>query len=146
MPSDAPYLFEVPDYAASVARDMYTGQLGQGDQQDAMRHMLAAGTLARKYNPTIAELLGKAHEYKTSPLAALRFMLGLGQMPPDYDQDLHNNALGIELGQRATSQKHLERLVLDAAEQAAQQRIPGRAWANKSRGGLAQLKECSCHG
>ena len=76
---DTPYVFSVSPYASSVARDMYAGQLGQNDQQDAMRHMLAAGTLARKYNPTIAELLGKAHEYSTSPLAALRFMLGRDQ-------------------------------------------------------------------
>jgi len=144
MPSDAPYLYSVSPYASSVARDMYAGQLGQGDQQDAMRHMLAAGTLARKYNPTIATLLGKVHEYSTSPLSALRLMLGLGQMPPDYDQDIHNNALGIELGQRATSQKQLEQLVLEAAEQAVPQRMPSRAWINKARGGLAQLKECSC--
>lgn len=146
MAADAPSLLSVPDYSSSVARDMYAGQLGQGDQQDAMRHMLAAGTLARKYNPTIATLLGKVHEYKTSPLAALRFMLGMGQMPPDYDQDMHNNELGVGLGQRASSQRQLEQLVLEAAERAAQQRTPGRAWVNKARGGLAQMKECSCHG
>ena len=125
---DTPYVFSVSPYASSVARDMYAGQLGQNDQQDAMRHMLAAGTLARKYNPTIAELLGKAHEYSTSPLAALRFMLGRGQMPLDYEQDIHNNALGIELGQKAKTQLELEKLVLEAAEQAANQRTSGRAW------------------
>jgi hypothetical protein len=125
---EAPNIFSVSPYARSVAADMYAGQLGQDDQQDAMRHMLAAGTLTRKYNPTIAELLGKAHEYSTSPLAALRFMLGRGQMPSDYEQDIHNNALGIELGQKAKTQTELEKLVLEAAEQAANQRTPGRAW------------------
>lgn len=125
---EAPNIFSVSPYARSVAADMYAGQLGQNDQQDAMRHMLAAGTLTRKYNPTIAELLGKVHEYSTSPLAALRFMLGRGQMPSDYEQDIHNNALGIELGQKAKTQLELEKLVLEAAEQAANQRTSGRAW------------------
>ena len=137
---DTPYVFSVSPYASSVARDMYAGQLGQNDQQDAMRHMLAAGTLARKYNPTIAELLGKAHEYSTSPLAALRFMLGRGQMPLDYEQDIHNNALGIELGQKAKTQLELEKLVLEAAEQAANQRTSGRAWIGAVQDDTAKTK------
>lgn len=137
---DTPYVFSVSPYASSVARDMYAGQLGQNDQQDAMRHMLAAGTLTRKYNPTIAELLGKAHEYSTSPLAALRFMLGRGQMPLDYEQDIHNNALGIELGQKAKTQTELEKLVLEAAEQAANQRTLGRAWIGAVQDDTAKTK------
>ena len=137
---DTPYVFSVSPYASSVARDMYTGQLGQNDQQDAMRHMLAAGTLARKYNPTIAELFGKAHEYSTSPLAVLRFMLGRGQMPLDYEQDIHNNALGIELGQKAKTQLELEKLVLEAAEQAAIQRTSGRAWIGAVQDDTAKTK------
>ena len=116
-----------------------------------MRHMLAAGTLTRKYNPTIAELLGKVHEYSTSPLAALRFMLGRGQMPSDYEQDIHNNALGIKLGQKAKTQTELEKLVLEAAEQAANQRTPDRAWigavqddtskTNYAKGGAVHMDE-----
>ena len=148
---EAPNIFSVSPYARSVAADMYAGQLGQNDQQDAMRHMLAAGTLTRKYNPTIAELLGKVHEYSTSPLAALRFMLGRGQMPSDYEQDIHNNALGIKLGQKAKTQTELEKLVLEAAEQAANQRTPDRAWigavqddtskTNYAKGGAVHMDE-----
>ena len=102
--------------------------------------MLAAGTLTRKYNPTIAELLGKAHEYSTSPLAALRFMLGRGKMPSDYEQDIHNNALGIELGQKAKTQAELEKLVLEAAEQAANQRTLGRAWIGSVQDDTSKTK------
>ena len=137
---EAPNIFSVSPYARSVAADMYAGQLGQNDQQDAMRHMLAAGTLTRKYNPTIAELLGKAHEYSTSPLAALRFMLGRGKMPSDYEQDIHNNALGIELGQKAKTQAELEKLVLEAAEQAANQRTLGRAWIGSVQDDTSKTK------
>lgn len=144
MPRDTPPLLALSDYAAANAREMYPGQLGQGDQQDAARHMLAAATLTRKYGPDWAERLGRWHEYKTSPLAALKSLLGLGQMPPDYDQDMHNNALGIELAGRATSQEQLLDLVNALAERARTQREAGSPWVNKARGGLTQVKECAC--
>lgn len=113
--------------------------------------MLAAGTMARKYGPTIAELAGKAHEYSESPLRALMMLLGRGEMPPDYRQDLHNNALGIEMARRAQSQRELEDLVQAAAERAAIQQQTGVPWVNKAQGGavrspLNYIKECSCHG
>ena len=146
MAADTPTLFSVPDYAETVAYEMYPGQRGQGDQRDAARHMLAAATLARKYGPEWAERLGRWHEYKTSPLAALKTLLGRGQMPPDYDQDLHNNALGVMLAARARDQAELEKLVNLEVERAARQRTEGRPWVNKARGGLNQIKECSCHG
>lgn len=113
--------------------------------------MLAAGTMARKYGPTVADLAGKAHEYSTSPLRALMMLLGRGQMPPDYEQDMHNNALGIELAKRAQSQRELEDMIQAAAERAAATRTTGRPWVNKAQGGavrgpLNHIKECSCHG
>ena len=132
-----PMLFAVPDYSRSVAYEMYPGQRGQDDQQDAARHMLAAGTLARKYNPGVAEFLGKLHETKTSPLAALRTLLGIGSMPPDYAVDMHNNRLGIELGRRSRDQADLERLVQEAAERATAERRPGLPQAQRYAGGGA---------
>jgi len=144
MPQDTPWLPAVPDYAANVAYEMYPGMQGQDDARDAARHMLAAGTLARKYGPEWAERLGRWHEYRTSPLAALKTLLGVGQMPPDYRQDLHNNALGIELARRASSQIELENLVNQLAERSALTQTPGRPWINKAHGGLAQMKECNC--
>jgi hypothetical protein len=145
MAKDAPFLFSVPTYAETVAYEMYPGQRGQGDARDAARHMLASGTLARKYGPEWAERLGRFHEYKTSPLLALKSALGLGQMPPDYKQDMHNNALGIELARRAQSQAELEQLINAMAERSVQKQTVGRPWVNKARGGLAQFKE-SLHG
>jgi len=139
-----PMLFAVPDYSRSVAYEMYPGQRGQDDQQDAARHMLAAGTLARKYGPGVAMFLGKAHEASTSPLAALRALIGLGEMPPDYRLDMHNNRLGVELARRARDQADLERLVQEAAERAGRGMQPGRATTGYARGGLAHLKECGC--
>lgn len=140
-----PWLFAVPDYAETVAYEMYPGQRGQGDARDAARHMLAAGTLARKYSPETAALLGRLHEYKTSPLAALKTLLGLGEMPPDYEQDMHNNRLGIQAAGQATSQAELEDLIQSLAERSVPRRAEGSPWVNKARGGLAQVKkECSC--
>jgi hypothetical protein len=115
--------------------------MGQDDQQDAARHMLAAGTMARKYGPTVADLAGKAHEYSTSPLRALMTLIGRGQMPPDYEQDMHNNALGIELARRAKSQRELEDLIQSAAERPATTRTEGRPWVNKAKGGEVSADE-----
>lgn len=140
-----PSLFSVSPYAAAVAKDMYPAQLGTDDRRDAARHMLAAGTLARKYNPTVAELIGKAHEWGTSPLQALMVMMGRAPQP-DYVMDTRNNAVGAQLGARARSQRELEDLVQAEAERASRDAPQGRAVIMKARGGLAQLKECSCHG
>ena len=140
MAKDAPYLFSVPTYAETVAYEMYPGQRGQGDQRDAARHMLAAGTLARKYGPKWADRLGRFHEYKTSPLAAFKTMLGMGEMPPDYTQDMHNNMLGIELAKRAKSQEDLEAMINALAEKSVTEKKPGRPWVKKAKGGAVHGK------
>jgi len=103
--------------------------------------MLAAGTMARKYGPKVADLAGKAHEYSTSPMRALMMMLGRGEMPPDYQQDMHNNALGIEMAKRARTQQELEDLVQQAAERAAMSRTEGRPWISKAKGGEVSADE-----
>ena len=138
---NTPSLLSVSPYSRAIAREMYPGQMGQDDQQDAARHMLAAGTMARKYGPTVADLAGKAHEYSTSPLRALMTLIGRGQMPPDYEQDMHNNALGIELARRAKSQRELEDLIQSAAERPATTRTEGRPWVNKAKGGEVSADE-----
>ena len=126
-----PWLPQVSSYSSMTAQDMYPGQQGQYDQQDAARHMLAAGTLARKYGPTAAEMMGKAHEITTSPLRYIGSKLGISQMPPDYEQDLHNNKVGIGLAARSKSQKDLEDLVQQMAEEHRTSQMEGRAWTGK---------------
>lgn len=132
-----PGLFSVPTYSETVAYEMYPGQKGQDDQRDAARHMLAAGTLARKYGPGTAEFLGKAHEVATSPVQAAKTLFG-GKMPRDYDMDTHNNSIGMQLGQRAKTQAELEALVQMEAERASRTQIPGRAFINKADGGIVK--------
>ena len=149
--SDTPSIFSVSPYSSSVAREMYPGQLGQDDQQDAARHMLASGTLARKYGPNVAQLLGKAHEWSVSPLQALMMMIGQRQPTPEYLMDTRNNALGAQLGARAQTQSELEDLVQSEAERAQLNAPTGRAVIRKAQGGavrspLNYVKECSCHG
>ena len=126
-----PGLLSVPNYSRTVSYEMYPGQEGQFDQRDAARHMLASGTLARKYGPTAAEMMGKFHEITTSPLRFVGSRLGIAEMPVDYEQDLHNNRVGIELGKRAKSQKDLEDLVQQMAEQARGQRTEGKPWTGR---------------
>ena len=132
-----PYLFSVPTYSETVAYEMYPGQLGQNDQRDAARHMLAAGTLSRKYGPKTAEFLGKAHEFTTSPLQSVKSMF-TGKMPADYDMDTHNNRFGAQLGQRAKSQAELEDLVQAEAERASRTQTQDKAFIKKANGGIVQ--------
>lgn len=132
-----PWLFSVPTYSETVAYEMYPGQKGQDDQRDAARHMLAAGTLSRKYGPGVAEFLGKAHEFTTSPLQAVKSVFG-GKMPADYGMDTHNNTIGAQLGQRAKSQAELEDLVQEAAERASRTQTSDKAFIKKANGGIVQ--------
>lgn len=148
-PGDAGYvptptLLVVPSYADHVTAQMYPRMSGYDTKRDAARHMLAAGTIARSFNPATAELLGKLHEFKTSPLAALKYALGLGEMPRDYEYDLHNNRIGAALAAKARDQAHLEELVRAMADRAQPGMTEGVAAIPKARGGLAQYKECSC--
>jgi len=112
-----PSIFSVSPYSSAVAKDMYPGQSGVDDQRDAARHLLAAGTLARKYGVAPAELLGKMHEWSTSPIEALKMMLGAAPTP-DYLMDTRNNAYGAQLGMQARSQAELEDMVQREAERA----------------------------
>jgi hypothetical protein len=142
-----PSLLVVPSYADYTTAQMYPRMGGYDTKRDAARHMLASGTLARSFSPETAMLLGKLHEWKSSPLAALKYALGIGKMPRDYEYDLHNNALGAALAKKARDQAHLEALVRAAAEQSVVGMVPGRPAlppVEKARGGLAQMKECNC--
>jgi hypothetical protein len=112
-----PSLFGVSNYATQSSAKMFPDQLGQDDQRDAARHMLAAATVSRKYGPKAAELLGKAHEYTSNPQTFFS-MFGIGQPRDDLPYDVHNNRIGAELGSRATSQAELEKLVKAMALQA----------------------------
>jgi hypothetical protein len=112
-----PSLFGVSDYATKVSARMFPDQLGQDDQRDAARHMLAAGSVARKYGPKAADLLGKAHERMSNPQSFFS-MFGIGQPRDDLPYDVHNNRIGAELAARATSQAELEKLVQAMALQA----------------------------
>jgi hypothetical protein len=112
-----PSLFGVSDYATKASAKMFPDQMGQDDQRDAARHMLAAGSVARKYGPKAAELLGKAHEYTSNPQTFFS-ALGIGQPRDDLPYDVHNNRIGAELAARAASQAELEALVKAMALQA----------------------------
>ncbi len=132
-----PSLFSVSDYANYAAKDMYPGKVGIDDQRDAARHMLAAGTLSRKYGPKAAEFLGKAYEFKSSPIQHVKSWFG-ADMPPDYHMDTHNNQVGAKLGSQARTQSELEDLVQAEAERASKTKTPGQAFILKANGGIVQ--------
>lgn len=112
-----PSIFGVSSYATKASAGMFPDQLGQDDQRDAARHMLAAGIMARKFGPKAAELLGKAHEYTSNPQTFFS-AFGIGKPRDDLPYDVHNNRIGAELAARTTSQQELENLVKAMALQA----------------------------
>lgn len=90
-----PSLFNAQIYAQTVAQGMFPDSQ---EKQDAARHMLAAALYAQKLSPGIADLLGKAHEFKEAPARTAGHWLGLGEPRADYPTDTHNNALGAQTG------------------------------------------------
>lgn len=114
-------------YSQARSKEMFPKQYGIDDQRDAARHMIAAGTLARKFNPSVARFVGKGYEFLSSPATSIGYGLGLNEMPPDYAMDIYNNELGIELARKAKTQEEFERLVNMSATGALPEKSPGRA-------------------
>jgi hypothetical protein len=142
-------------YADTVSRGMYPDE-DQAAQRDAARHMIASALASRRLSPGVAELLGRLYEFKEAPLRTAGHWLGLGRPRADYPTDTHNNALGAELGgRRGLSTDELLRAIQQAVDSGTIELTPGRPslrpdtdtrYDAKARGGLAQAKECNCHG
>lgn len=141
-------------YADTVSRGMYPDE-DQNTKRDAARHMIASALAARSLSPGAAELLGRLYEFKEAPLRTAGYWLGLSRPRADYPTDTHNNALGAELGGRGLSTDDLLRAIQRAVDAGTLDITPGRPslrpdtdtrYDAKARGGLAQAKECSCHG
>jgi hypothetical protein len=122
-----PSIFSVSDYATKASARMFPEQMGQDDERDAARHMLAAAVLAKKTGPSTAVFLGKAHERMSNPESFFS-MLGIGKPRDDYEMDVHNNRVGADLGSRATSQADLEKLVRAMALQAQTKKVEGKPY------------------
>lgn len=125
--------FTAKSRADRSAQEMYPGKIGQDDQRDAARHMLASGYLAKAWSPGVADLIGKAHEFKETPFRHLGALAGVAQHRYDRPIDLHNNTLGIELAQKAGSMEEFERLVNEAAERARPTQMPGVPWVPSAK-------------
>lgn len=125
------FFIDPSSYAQSRAKQMFPKQKSEWTQQDAARHMLASGMMAQKFGPTVAKIAGLAHEHGNAPVKTIGYMLGIGKMPPDYDQDLHNNALGVQLGKEAKSQEDLESRIQAILGSATKQPMPGQPWIGR---------------
>jgi len=99
-------------------------------KRDAARHMIASALAAQKTNPTIAGLLGKAHELKEAPFRTAGHWMGLSEPRADYPTDVHNNDIGIQLGRDTRSLQEL----LDSVEREAKRGTP------ETQKGRASLK------
>jgi hypothetical protein len=122
-----PGIFSVSSYAADASERMFPDQLGQDDQRDAARHMLAAAALSKKVGPDVAAFLGKVHERTSNPESFFS-MFGIGKPRDDYELDVHNNKLGVDLASRTTSQADLEKLVRAMALQAQTKKVEGKPY------------------
>jgi len=125
------FFIDPSSYAQSRSKQMFPKQKSEWTQQDAARHMLASGMMAQKFGPTVAKIAGLAHEHGNAPVKTIGYMLGIGKMPPDYDQDLHNNALGVQIGKEAKSQEDLESRIQAILNSATKQPTPGQPWIGR---------------
>jgi hypothetical protein len=97
-------MFMDPHTIKSPASWAAYNQLGgageSGGDTDALRHLLGAATLARRQGPTYTKTALDWHENPNIPV-----FLGGGHGQPEYDRamDLHNNALGMQIGATAKS-------------------------------------------
>jgi hypothetical protein len=122
-----PSIFRLSDYATKASARMFPDQLGQDDQRDAARHMLAVATIAKKLGPSTATFLGKAHERLSNPESFFD-MFGIGKPRDDYEMDVHNNRIGAELAARSTSQAELEKLVKAMALQSQEKQTKDKPY------------------
>jgi hypothetical protein len=125
------FFLDPSSYVQSRSKQMFPKQKSEWTQQDAARHMLASGMMAQKFGPTVAKIAGLAHEHGNAPVKTIGYMLGIGKMPPDYDQDLHNNALGVQLAKDAASQEDLESRIQAILNSATKQPTPGKPWIGR---------------
>jgi hypothetical protein len=148
-----PSLLNLQLYAQTVAEGMYPDDVLR---RDAARHMLAAALAAQRFGPGTAEALGKAYEFKESPLRTAGHWMGLSAPREDYPVDTHNNALGAQLGAQSRSMDDLLSAIQRAVDRGTAGIAEGqvslrpdpdtRYVKGKARGGLAQVKERSCYG
>jgi hypothetical protein len=121
----ADFFVDPSSYAQAKSKEMYPKKKSEWTERDAARHMLAAGMMAQKFGPTAAKMAGLAHEHFNAPVKTLGYVLGLNKMPADYEQDLHNNALGIDLAKRAATQEELERSIKEMTSKSSKTQTAG---------------------
>lgn len=114
-----PSLMNLTLYAETVSREMFPNER-DNPKRDAARHMIASALAAQKTNPTIAGLLGKAHELREAPFRTAGHWMGLSEPRADYPTDVHNNEIGIQLGRDTRSLQEL----LDSVEREAKRGTP----------------------
>jgi len=121
----ADFFIDPSSYAQAKSKEMYPKKKSEWTERDAARHMLASGMMAQKFGPTVAKMAGLAHEHFNAPVKTLGYALGIGKMPADYEQDLHNNALGIDLAKRTATQEELERLIKEMTSKSSKTQTAG---------------------
>lgn len=103
--ADSSGLKQISDTALATAEQIgRTRRIISSGPADAFRHMIFIGELTRRYGPTTAKAMGDIHEFIGS---------NAGQPANQKAMDTHNNALGVEIGQKAKSWEDVVRLARD---------------------------------
>lgn len=100
-----------------------------GGKADAMRHLMYQADLARKFNPTTANVVSRLYEL-TSP----------GQSSAEYEMDLYNDALGRQIGERAKSDEDVVRLAREYVEKNKAKILPKEQRTGYAKGGDVKRK------
>ena len=100
-----------------------------GGKADAMRHLMYQADLARKFNPTAANVVSRLYEL-TSP----------GQSSAEYEMDLYNDALGRQIGERAKSDEDVVRLAREYVEKNKAKILPKEQRTGYAKGGDVKRK------
>lgn len=105
---------DILNYAGGRPVEMGYQGVNRG-KADALRHLLLSAELQRQH-PMIAGPLLFGHEYVTNLLQ--------GQREDDRNQDLHNNALGREIGRKAKTRDEVERMARSLVDEGRARILP----------------------
>lgn len=96
--------FSLDRLVTQEARQLHGIGEDVGGKGDAYRHLLASAILTKRHGPWYAELIGNMHEWPVPGIGA-----GFNPHPQDTAMDLHNNALGRQIGNEAKNYADIKR-------------------------------------
>lgn len=101
--------------ATTIPFEYYPKSSQHNGEADAMRHMLFQAQIAKNYNPTLAKIISRGHEYFMDP----------GQPDAEQAMDFQNDSIGRQIGAKAKSVDEMSQMARDAIS-SGKARVIGR--------------------